>query len=309
MSEVWTVGSVLNWIEGYLADHGDASPRVSARWLVSDALGVGQMELYADLDRPLDEQERALLREHTRRRAAGEPLQYITGSAPFRFLTISVEPGVLIPRPETEVLVSEAIARLRTSFSLPAKEPADVLGPKMPLLMADVCTGSGNIACALATELPYAQVWATDLDQQACALASRNAREAGVADCVHVLQGSLMEPFPHELRGQLHAVVSNPPYIPTAVLQTLEREVTDYEPRLALDGGDDGLACVPPLLAQAAAFLRPGGVLAMELHETCLEQAGAHARAAGFADVCIKDDLTGRPRVLLATWPRGGTAE
>ena len=306
MSETWTVGSVLAWIEGFLAEHGDNSPRIAARWLVSDALGVKQMELYADLDRPLDEQERALLRDYTRRRASGEPLQYITGSAPFRFLTMHVEPGVLIPRPETEVLVSEAIARMRQSFSLPTKEPVDVLGPKMPVLMADVCTGSGNIACSLATEVPHAHVWATDLDDAACSLARRNADDLCAQGCVHVLHGNLMEPLPSELLGQLHAVVSNPPYIPTDVLQKLEREVKDFEPRLALDGGSDGLACVPPLLEQAARYLRAGGVLALELHETCLDKARDLARAAGYVDVCVKHDLAGRPRVLLATWPHDG---
>ena len=126
--ETWTVGRLLAWIEGYLAEHGDANPLVSARWLVSDVLGTGQVQLYTDLDRPLDENERALLRKYTARRAAGEPLQYITGSTDFRFVRLRVRRGVLIPRPETEVLVSEALAALWQAFPHAARQAADVQG-------------------------------------------------------------------------------------------------------------------------------------------------------------------------------------
>ena len=298
--EIWTVGRVLEWIEGYLAKHDDASPRVSARWLVSDVLGVGQVQLYTDLDRPLDDAERALLREYTARRGAGEPLQYITGSCDFRFVRLKTRPGVLIPRPETEVLVSEALEALWLAFPQAARQAADVCGPKMPVNVVDLCTGSGNIACSIASEVAHARVWATDIDRVAVELAQSNAGELGLDAQVTVLQGSLAEPLPQSLRGCVHLLLSNPPYIPSAVMAELASEVSDFEPALALDGGADGLDVFRQLLPQAYELLSPGGVLAVELHETCLDAAAAIAAQAGFADCRIRPDLAGRPRILLA---------
>ena len=166
MSEdIWTVKRILEWIEGYLAQRGDEKPRASAQWLVSEALGVSKMQLFIDLQRPLTQQERATLREYTRRRAAGEPLQYITGTVDFRYITLKVRPGVLIPRPETEVLVSEALALLPAVEKPQGALDREVLAQLAELgeieagelpgepaveepLVGDICTGSGCIAGA-----------------------------------------------------------------------------------------------------------------------------------------------------------------
>lgn len=323
MSEdIWTVKRVLEWIEGYLSKRDDESPRVSAQWLVSEALGISRMQLFVDAERPLTEEERAVLRDWTRRRGAGEPLQYITGEVAFRHITLKVAPGVLIPRPETEVLVSEALALLPA-----APKPQDELDdqiirqfvelggtvadsdgeepdgageePKRELLVADICTGSGCIACSMAYEHPQVRVIATDVSPQAIELAARNVGDLGLEERIELFECDLGSAVDKTLLGTFDLVVSNPPYIPTAELEKISREVSEHEPVLALDGGDDGLDVFRRLLEWTMLALKPGGAFAFELHETCLEAAMKEATAAGFEEVRIAHDLANRPRVLV----------
>ena len=214
--DIWTVRRILAWIEDYLAKRGIGNPRLSAQWLVAEALGTSRMSLFMDLERPLTADERAVLRDYTRRRGTGEPLQYITGSVDFRHITLKVEPGVLIPRPETEVLVSEVLSLLP-----PASKPQDALeaalfkqylqlkaeteeaseefeaadvesldGPSN-LLVADLCTGSGCIACSIAFEHPGTHVIATDISPEAVALARENIEALSLSDRVDVLECDL----------------------------------------------------------------------------------------------------------------------
>lgn len=316
MSEVktWTIRSMLEWCEGYLGRHGDEAPRRSAEVLVGKACGLERIELYLDMDRPFAPQELDVLREDVRNRGQGMPLQYITGTAPFRYLEVEVAPGVLIPRPETEVLVSEALALLP-----PAPKPQDAYDAAVlaaygmeeagneeetkvdsRLLVADICTGSGCIACSIATEHPGVRVVATDLASEAVALARRNVERFDIAERVEVLQGDLGACIDESLMGTFDLVVSNPPYVPTAVLDDIPREVADYEPTLALDGGADGLEIFRRLAIWALDALKPGGGFACELHETCLEAAASIADASGLTGIRIVNDLTGRPRVLVA---------
>lgn len=335
--DTWTAKRILDWIEGYLADRGDDNPRLAAQWLVGEALGLSRVELFMDLERPLSEEERAVLRDYTRRRGAGEPLQYITGEAPFRHITVKVAPGVLIPRPETEVLVSEALALLPAPPKAPTGEEAalaarfgvlvaeqgreaveealreslsaEEVGALLPyldggaaadrrLLAADICTGSGCIACSLACEHPAVQVVATDIAPQAAALARQNADALGLSERIEVLECDLGEAIEPSLMGAFDLVASNPPYVPTAVLAGLPREVGEFEPALALDGGPDGLDVFRRLLEFCGRALKPGGAFAFELHETCLDAAAAEARAAGFRGVRIVCDLADKPRIL-----------
>ena len=326
VDDVWTVKRILAWIEDYLAQHGDDKPRAAAQWLVSDALGVSRMQLYLDPERPLSADERTVLRDYTRRRAAGEPLQYITGTADFRYITLKVAPGVLIPRPETETLVSEALALLPAApkpraleddeiAALIAKvesgegadgaveaKAADAEKAHQPdvLLVADIGTGTGCIACSVAKEHACVHVVATDVSPDAVALARANVEALGLAERVDVMECDLGEGIADDLLGTFDLVVSNPPYIPTAVLDTIPREVADFEPTLALDGGADGLDVFRRLLDWARLALKPGGALAVELHEDCLDDAAAEADYAGFADARIVRDLAGKPRVLVA---------
>lgn len=321
---------MLAWMQEYLGKREDSNPRVSSQWLISDATGLTRMELYTSLDRPLSPSELDILRTTVKRRGTGEPLQYITGSAPFRYLDINVRPGVLIPRPETEVLVSEVLSSLpkppkrraaeylvqdtedkevsdQDTGSMAGSVPEEidavlpVTADDAPrLLVADICTGSGCIACSLAYEHPSIDVVATDISPEACSLASENAAKFGLSDRVRVLECSFGDGIESRYMGAFDAVVANPPYIPTDVIDGMSAEVTEFEPSLALDGGHDGLAPFRDIAIWAKGALKKGGVFAVELHETTLETAADIAREYGFADVAIMEDLAGKPRVLKA---------
>lgn len=288
---------MLSWMEGYLSDHDDPDPRVSSRWLVSDVVGMMFMELYTNLDRPLDADELDVLRSHVKRRAAGEPVQYIVGKTGFRHIDVMVREGVLIPRPETEVLVSEVLSRLPRDKHASGDEV--VADPD--ILVADICTGSGCVACSLAYENPRIDVLATDIDPCCVQLARDNALALDVASRVHVAECDLGDGIDPARMGCFDAVVSNPPYIPTEVLGKLPDEVASFEPELALDGGSDGLDVFRRLAAWSIEALKPDGFLAVELYEESLDQAAGIARDAGFRDTYIVRDLNGLPRVLTAT--------
>lgn len=386
MNDTWTIQAALDWTQGYLERKGDENPRLSSQWLLSEATGLSRIELYAHFDKPLSMEERDVLRGYVTRRGSGEPLQYITGEVGFRHITVKVRPGVLIPRPETEVLVSEGLAALPPApkrIAADAFESDVVLGSgggaesgtgsdaggddgrkadsvgdevgdagsaggsggfgayavgddgarpvgevaeagralgvqgecgtapagEQRLLVADLCTGSGCIACSIAYEHPETQVIATDIAPEAVALACDNADALGLSDRIEVLEGSLGEAVPPEFVGTFDLVISNPPYIPTAVLADIPREVADFEPALALDGGGDGLDLFRPLAAWAARALKPGGTMAVELHETCLDEAAGIARATGFAKTKVVEDLAGRPRILVAHLPKDSGEE
>ncbi len=336
-NDVWTIKAALDWTVGYLGRKGDANPRLSAEWLLAEACGMRRIELYVNFERPLSAGERDVLRGYVSRRGRGEPLQYITGEVAFRHIAVKVRPGVLIPRPETEVLVSEALSllpapeRARALDSRLTEEEASALAArakdrpeedsagekgrlqknrlrkdrlrKERLLVADICTGSGCIACSVAYEHPAAYVVATDIAPEAVVLARENVSALGLDERVRVFEGDLGACVPQELVGAFDLVVSNPPYVPTAQLAEIPREVADFEPALALDGGTDGLDVFRRLLAWCARALKPGGAFAIELHETCPDAAAALAAEAGFANVRITDDLANRPRVLTATRP------
>jgi release factor glutamine methyltransferase len=282
--QIWAVKSALDWCIDYLESKGDEHPRRSAEWLVSAATGLSRVEVYAYHDRPLTEDERMSLRESVRRRASGEPLQYVTGEVAFRHLVLSVERGVLIPRPETEVLVDEALRALE--------------GVEDPLV-ADPCTGSGAIALSIAYEHPGARVWATDISPVAVETAAGNCERLKLSHAVSVLPGDLLSPLPESLRGRLDAVVSNPPYIPTADLADLPSEVVGFEPTLALDGGEDGLQVFRRLAVDALDWLTDSGTLFVELDEGRVQVAAAEA-VQWYKNVNVVCDLTGRERVLVA---------
>ena len=279
--DVWTIKAALEWTQGYLARKGDENPRLSAEWLLAEATGLRRVELYVNFERPLSMEERDILRGYVSRRGAGEPLQYITGEVAFRHIAVKVRPGVLIPRPETEVLVSEALSLLppagrrvardsqigawegdllraaeaavgesgdgSAAFSQVASaleeaggfssEGAEASGDSgaETLFVADLCTGSGCIACSIAYERPDARVIATDISPDAVALAGENAGALGLADRVRVVECDLAAGVPEAAIGKLHLVVSNPPYVPTAVMAeipeedfTLVKEALDY---------------------------------------------------------------------------------
>ena len=308
MADLWTVKDVLDWTIGYLESKGDPNPRLSAEWLTSEATGLSRVDLYVQLDRPLSLSERDTLRGYVARRVQGEPLQLISGTAPFRYLVLQVAPGVLIPRPETEVLVSEAFAEFRLPRVVDhihtEEEGEALVSPDLPCIrVIDLCTGSGCIACALASEYPQAQVLALDIASEALMLAQRNVEQLNLEQRVEVRKSDLLSALSPDELGSFDLLISNPPYVPTKVLETLDAEVSAYEPRLALDGGSDGLDVVRFFLPDALRALRVGGVLALELFEDHLDAAQQLVEQEGFVDTRVALDLAGKPRVLIAHKP------
>ena len=286
--ELWTVRRILDWTCGFLERKGDEHPRLSAEWLLSNATGLSRVELYMSFDRPLMGEELDLMREGVRRRGAGEPLQYVTGEMPFRHIVLRCEPEVLIPRPETEILVDAAL------------EGVDASDASMPRVL-EVGTGTGCIACSIAVERRNAIVIATDLSPQAARLARRNADALNVGGRVDVVECDLIAKVPEELMGSFAVLVSNPPYIPSDVVPLLPYEVRGFEPGLALDGGNDGLDVFRRILEVAPAVLAPGGMLCVELFEENVSVAAGLVRQQGeWTRVEVREDLTHRPRVLVA---------
>lgn len=287
-ARVWTLKDALDWTIAYFERGGVDTPRRSAEWLLSAATGLSRVEVYAHHDRPLTDEERTVLREGVRRRASGEPLQYVTGEMPFRHLIIRVRPGVFIPRPETEVLVDVALESL-----------TDVEEP----LVLEACTGSGCIACAIATERTDARVVATEIVAGSAEVARENIERLGITDRVSVHECDLFADVPAHLRGRFDLVVSNPPYIPSGNLLDLPSEVRAHEPHLALDGGDDGLDAVRRIAAESLGWLKEGGVIAMEIDETT-GNAASKGLEEWYQEVRVIRDLAGRDRVVTGQRPK-----
>ncbi len=281
--KVWTSADALAWTASRFIQLHIPNARLDAELLLAHALGGQRIDLYANPERPLSEADRARYRSLIERRMAGEPVAYIIGRKAFRHLTLKVTPAVLVPRPETEMLV-EAAVEFAAGESIVA---------------ADIGTGSGAVAISVAKEVPGASVYATDVSGEALDLANENAESAGVAESVIFLHGDLFEPLPPELAGSLDAVLSNPPYIATEEIERLGPEVRDHEPRQALDGGSDGLDVIRRLIAEAPGWLRPGGLLAVEIGENQGMTVSDLARQ-DFSDVEVRKDLAGLDRLLVA---------
>jgi release factor glutamine methyltransferase len=266
-----------------LAAAGCETPRLEAEVLLAHVLGRDRSWLYLYLQERLEPGRLAKFEELLTRRGRREPVAYLTGHKEFFGLDFEVTPAVLIPRPETELLVETAL---------------ELAGPTRPCLVVDVGTGSGCIAVTLAKHLPAGQFWATDISSQALQVARRNADRHGVTGRMTLVQTDLLQP----VAGPFDLLVSNPPYISPAELQpeTMQPEVYRYEPRLALDGGEAGLAIIQQLLSQARAKLKPGGSVLVEIGAT---QGQAVTQLAGRffpqAGVQVKKDLAGLDRLLV----------
>lgn len=252
------------------------SPEAELGWLLQAATGMPRAGLTSQIELAPDAVTRA--RELASRRAAGEPLQYITGLAGFRFLELQVGPGVFIPRPETELVVERALARL----------PRDGI-------VADLCTGSGAIALSIASERPDAAVYATELSPDAFRWAERNRAATGID--VVIAQGDLFSALPEDLRGRLDVVVSNPPYVPPSERRLLPRDVVDHEPPIALFAEGDGLEVIRRLIAEGLEWLKPGGWLVLEIGETQGESITRLLGSSGYEDVAVHLDHSDRERI------------
>jgi release factor glutamine methyltransferase len=260
--------------------------RLEAEVLLRHVLGIDRAGFLARRNDDLSPEAAARLSALLQRRLAREPLAYITGQREFYGLDFFVDRRVLIPRPETEGLVERALARV------PNSAQSSELWP----VIADVGTGSGCIAVALAVHLPAACILATDVSAEALALAQQNARRHGVDRRITFLHGDLLDP----LTEKVDVIVSNPPYIASAQLEGLQAEISRYEPRAALDGGPDGLDVIRRLLGQAPGRINPGGLLGIEIGDGLGREAARLARAAfPGAIVCVENDLAGLERYLI----------
>lgn len=289
MSTIWTIKALLDWTTNYLAQKGFESARLEAQLLLAHVLRCPKIDLLVRYDEVPSEQERSSYRELIRRRVEHWPVAYLTGTKEFFGLELEVSPAVLIPRPDTETLVLEALRRLK-----PMAQPR----------VLDLGTGSGCIAIALAKHHPQLTATATDLSPDAITLAQRNAARHQVARRIQYRTGDLFDPIPPGEAFDL--IVSNPPYVTTSELATLEPTVRDHEPRLALDGGPDGLAFYRRIVAQAAAYLVPCGHLLVEIAPHQADKVQHLFTQAGYQALTTYRDLAGHSRVIAACKPASG---
>ena len=281
----------ITWRELWAETERLLGDRVVARWLCEEASGAERDELLDELDRPATEGGVHRLDAMTARVLTGEPVQYVLGRWAFRHLDLMVDRRVLIPRPETELLVEHAIVAMRDR--------------SRPLTMVDLGTGSGAIGLALASELWHSAMtmWLTDASADALAVARANLSGIGrAAACVRLGEGSWFAALPAELRGAVDLVVSNPPYIADDD-PAVEAIVRDWEPASALFAGADGLDHVRAIAADAAEWLRPGGMLMLEIGATQADPVRDLLGAAGLVDVRVLPDLAGRDRFAQAVCP------
>lgn len=271
---------MLERIRKQLEDSGIENAQRESEWIVEAATGLDRSVIVAGGMQLTDEQQREAL-ALAQRRADGEPLQYVTGIAGFRYLELKVGPGVFIPRPETELVVERALGVLPEGGTV-----------------VEIGTGSGAMALSLAQERPDARVWATEYSDEALSWAIRNRDELGLE--VEMVKGDMFEGLPGDLKGQIDVIVSNPPYIPQGF--TLAKEIIDFEPHVALFADDSGLGFIERMIEDAREWLASPGRIIMEISEAQRDAVSALLTSAGFSDVTVVKDLTERPRIAEGTW-------
>ncbi|HVT30248.1 MAG TPA: peptide chain release factor N(5)-glutamine methyltransferase [Lacipirellulaceae bacterium] len=322
-NEPWTIGRFLTWTADYLGRHGAENPRLDAEVLLAHARGCSRIDLYTSFSEEADDETRTAFRELVRRRAEGTPVAYLVGHREFYSLDFEVNPDVLIPRPETELLVVALLDHVKkrgagggglgteSCAAAPQQElrPRDVTSPDLvqapssqsaaPLTIADVGTGSGILAICAAKCVPNAHVTAIDISPAALAVAKRNAKRHDVADRITFVESNLLSVEPAEPRFDY--IVSNPPYVSTAELAQLARDVREHEPDVALRAGDKGTDVVAPLIEQSAPRLKPGGMLLIEVSPMIAAEVERLVREQPPFELCPTiRDLAGHPRVVQA---------
>lgn len=282
--KTWTIGSLVKWATDDFRTRGIENPRLDAELLVAFALRIDRMRVILDAERPLEGAELAMLRDLVKRRRAHEPIAYLRGEREFYGLKFRVDKRVLVPRPDTETLVDVALAR--TS------------GISLSMRQLDLCTGSGCVAISMAHKRPTAKVFAVDVSRDALDVARENAFRLGTYN-VAFYEGDLFAP----VAGRTFDVITaNPPYIPSAEIETLQPDVRDFEPRLALDGGADGLDVVRRIVDEAPSYLVPGGVLALEIGAGEAPDTAALLEARGYRDIQTARDFGRIERVVSGVY-------
>jgi len=315
--QTWTIQKLLNWVNEYLTGKGIDSPRLSAELLLSGVLVMKRIELYTQFDKAVDKQQLDRLHDLVKRAGQNEPIAYLVGKTEFYSLEINVTPDCMIPRPETELLVERAIEFLRTrpvrnsTMGNTLQKGSISNGARSGTqLVCDLCTGSRCIAVAIAKNYPDARIIATDICDAALAVAAGNVEKHQLGDQITLLCGDLFDPIisgldvdklvPDSDRG-FDLVVCNPPYVSTAEYENLDRNVKDYEPKVALFAGVDGLDIHRRVIEKADRFLKPDAALMLEIGfaqgqavRQLLEQTGA------FAEIKIEKDLHKNDRIAIA---------
>jgi release factor glutamine methyltransferase len=286
-TKTWTVIDLLKETKAYFEKCGILSARLDAELLLAYCLQKDRIRLYLDFEYLLLPEELARFRELVRRRGRREPVAYITGCKEFWSLRLSVTPDVLIPRPDTEVLIEETVKEMKQRAG------------DGPVSILDIGTGSGAIALALAKEITGAALVALDVSGQALDVAKRNAGLYDFGGRIEFISGRGLHGIPEGMR--FDAIVSNPPYVPSAGIDLLDPEIKNFEPRLALDGGPDGLDFYRSVIPQLHSFLKEKGFAAFEIgDDQGREVAGLFAAAGRFASVRIVKDYAQKDRVVTA---------
>jgi release factor glutamine methyltransferase len=284
----WTIQKLLNWITEYFTEKSVDSPRLSAEILLSHILGLKRIELYTQFDKPVTKQQLDQLHNLVKRAGQHEPVAYLTGKTEFYSLQLEVGPDCMIPRLETELLVERSVEFLRLRFGTQ--------------FVCDLCTGCGCIAVAIAKNFPHAKIIATDISDAALRLAAANVEKYQLKDRIKLLQGDLFEPVIPQLDvDKFDLIVCNPPYVSRAEFEKLNKNVRDYEPKLALLAGEDGLNIYRRIFDKADQFLKPDAALMLEIGYTqghavkgLLEQTGI------FAEIKIEKDFQNNDRIVTA---------
>ncbi len=279
----WTVFKLLAWTETYFQKYGVDSPRLTAEILLGFSLGIRRLDLYLQHDRPLEDQELAQFKALIKRRKNHEPVAYITGEKGFFESSFQVRPGVLIPRPDTETLVT-------TALDLLARKP------EKSNTVLELGAGSGAVVVSLAKASPKTRFFASDISETALDIAQKNAGCEGVGK-IDFFKGSWFDAL--QQRPFLDMIVSNPPYIPTSDIRHLAPEIKDHEPMIALDGGNDGLDCIRDIIGRACHYLVPGGHLLLEMGFDQRGKIMAAAQACtAYEGIEFIKDLAGHDRVV-----------
>jgi release factor glutamine methyltransferase len=291
-NDIWTIQKLLNWVAEYLKNKGVDSPRLSAEILLSSVLGLKRIELYTQFEKIITEEQLTRLHDLVERAGKHEPIAYLAGKTGFYSLELDITADCMIPRPETELLVERAIEFLRTRNG--------------KQFVCDLCTGSGCIAVAIARNYPDCQIIATDISDAALSVAAKNDEKHGLKERIKLLCGDLFDPIMPQLDVEkFDLIVCNPPYVSTAEFEKLGKNVKDYEPKLALFAGDDGLDIYRKIIERVGEFLKPDAALMLEIGynqgqnvREFLEQVRI------FAEITIEKDFNGNDRMIIAKRPK-----
>jgi release factor glutamine methyltransferase len=287
-TETWTIQKLLNWVVEYLKSKGVDSPRLSAEILLSCVLGLKRIELYTQFEKIVTEEQLGQLHDLVERASRYEPVAYLVGKTEFYSLELDITSDCMIPRPETELLVERAIEFLRTRTGRQ--------------FVCDLCTGSGCVAVAIARNYPNCQIIATDISNAALSVAARNIEKHNLKERVKLLCGDLFDPIvPHLDAGKFDLIVCNPPYVSAAEFETLDRNVKDYEPKLALFAGDDGLDIYRRIIEKVGQFLKPDAALMLEI--SCEQGQAVRELLKGtdfFTEFTIEKDFHNNDRIAIA---------